>query len=62
MACWVGVGGSSPDILTISTLVQSCLKAGVGCVGVVVAHKIIASAPVLWIGDLGLGLDNKMTL
>ena len=32
--------------------------------GVVVAHKILVSAPVPWIGDLGLGdwglgLDNK---
>ena len=26
---------------------------------VVVAHKILLSAPVPWIGDLGLGLDNK---
>ena len=24
----------------------------------VVAHKILLSAPVPWIGDLGLGLDN----
>ena len=35
-----------------------------GVVVVVVAHKILVSAPVPWIGDLGLGdwglgLDNK---
>ena len=34
----------------------------VGWGGVVVAHKILVSAPVPWIGDLVLGLDKNYTL
>ena len=50
--------GSSQDMLTISTFLleqSSMLKSYRVGGGVVVAHKILVSAPVPWIGDFGLG-------
>ena len=64
---WMSQGGHSEPLLLSALFYQgtpSCSKVigGVGWGGVV-AHKILLSAPVPWIGDLGLGdwglgLDN----
>ena len=63
---WMSQGGHSEPLLLLTLFYQStpsCLKVMGGVVVVVVAHKILVSAPVPWIGDLGLGdwglgLDN----
>ena len=60
LAGWVG--GSSQDILTISTfLLEHSFMLKSYRVGGVVAHKTLLSAPVpigIGIRGLGLGLDN----
>ena len=61
-------GGHSEPLLLLALFYQSapsCLKVMGWGGGGVVAHKILLSAPVPWIGDLGLGdwglgLDNLM--
>merc|ERR1711911_351180 len=64
---WMSQGGHSEPLLLLALFYQSapsCLKVmGWWWGGGVVSHKILLSAPVPWIGDLGLGdwglgLDN----
>ena len=62
---WMSQGGHSEQLLLLTLfrhITPSCLKVmgWWGRVVVVVAHKILVSAPVPWIGDLGLGLDNTL--
>ena len=59
---WMSQGGHSEQLLLLTLfrhITPSCLKV-IGWVagGGLVAHKILVSAPVPWIGDWGPELDN----
>ena len=60
MGVLVGLDNEQFKLLMKMSSLSYRMECAVGYV--VVAHKILLSAPVPWIGDWGLGLDNKKFL